>query len=33
SWFFLVQQRDPEGLREWLRLRRLGRREQFGKPD
>ncbi|WP_216896905.1 galactofuranosyltransferase GlfT1 [Nocardia alni] len=33
SWFFLVQQRDPEGLREWLRLRRLGRREQFHKPD
>ncbi|MBF6328544.1 glycosyltransferase [Nocardia transvalensis] len=33
SWFFLVQQRDPAGLREWLRLRRLGRREQFHKPD
>ncbi|RDI48511.1 galactofuranosyltransferase GlfT1 [Nocardia mexicana] len=32
SWFFLVQQRDPAGLREWLRLRRLGRREQFRKP-
>jgi rhamnopyranosyl-N-acetylglucosaminyl-diphospho-decaprenol beta-1,3/1,4-galactofuranosyltransferase len=32
SWFFLVQQRDPAGLREWLRLRRLGRREQFHKP-
>ncbi|WP_024801245.1 glycosyltransferase [Nocardia sp. BMG51109] len=33
SWFFLVQQRDPAGLKEWLRLRRLGRREQFHKPD
>ena len=32
SWFFLVQQKDPAGLREWLRLRRLGRREQFHKP-
>ena len=33
GWFFLVTRRDPEGLREWIRLRRLGRREQFGKPD
>ncbi|MGV9674543.1 galactofuranosyltransferase GlfT1 [Nocardia sp. NPDC003482] len=33
SWFFLVQQKDPAGLAEWLRLRRLGRREQFHKPD
>jgi rhamnopyranosyl-N-acetylglucosaminyl-diphospho-decaprenol beta-1,3/1,4-galactofuranosyltransferase len=32
SWFFLVQQKDPAGLAEWLRLRRLGRREQFDKP-
>ncbi len=29
GWFFLVPRRDPEGLLEWLRLRRLGRREQF----
>ena len=29
GWFFLVSRRDPAGLREWLRLRRLGRREQF----
>lgn len=29
GWFFLVSQRDPAGLREWLRLRRLGRRERF----
>ncbi|MCM6778499.1 glycosyltransferase family 2 protein [Nocardia sp. CDC159] len=33
SWFFLVQQKDPAGLAEWLRLRRLGRREQFHKPN
>ncbi len=30
GWFFLVTRRDPRGLREWIRLRRLGRREQFG---
>ncbi|OAR21001.1 glycosyltransferase [Mycobacterium leprae] len=33
SWFFLVIRRDPKGLREWIRLHRLGRRENFGKPD
>ena len=33
GWFFLVSRRDPKGLLEWIRLRRLGRREQFGKPD
>lgn len=33
GWFFLVTRRDPAGLREWIRLRRLGRREQFGKPE
>ncbi|MTE12081.1 galactofuranosyltransferase GlfT1 [Nocardia aurantiaca] len=32
GWFFLVQQKDPAGLMEWLRLQRLGRREQFDKP-
>jgi rhamnopyranosyl-N-acetylglucosaminyl-diphospho-decaprenol beta-1,3/1,4-galactofuranosyltransferase len=32
GWFFLVTRRDPKGLREWIRLRRLGRREIFGKP-
>jgi rhamnopyranosyl-N-acetylglucosaminyl-diphospho-decaprenol beta-1,3/1,4-galactofuranosyltransferase len=31
GWFFLVTRRDVAGLREWLRLRRLGRREQFGE--
>lgn len=29
GWFFLVTRRDPAGLREWLRLRRLGRAEKF----
>ena len=33
GWFFLVTRRDPEGLLEWIRLRRLGRREIFGQPD
>ena len=32
GWFFLVSRRDPAGLLEWIRLRRLGRREQFTKP-
>ncbi|MCA2332583.1 glycosyltransferase family 2 protein [Mycobacterium avium] len=32
GWFFLVTRRDPRGLTEWIRLRRLGRRELFGKP-
>ena len=31
GWFFLVSRRDPAGLREWIRLRRLGRRERFGR--
>lgn len=31
GWFFLVTRRDPAGLMEWLRLRRLGRRERFSK--
>jgi rhamnopyranosyl-N-acetylglucosaminyl-diphospho-decaprenol beta-1,3/1,4-galactofuranosyltransferase len=33
GWFFLISRRDPKGLLEWLRLRRLGRREQFRRPD
>ena len=32
GWYFLVSRRDPAGLLEWIRLRRLGRREQFGRP-
>ncbi len=33
GWFFLVTRRDPRALLEWIRLRRLGRREIFGKPN
>ncbi|MEB3023734.1 galactofuranosyltransferase GlfT1 [[Mycobacterium] crassicus] len=33
GWFFLVSRRDPAGLAEWVRLRRLGRREKFVKPE
>ncbi|MGE2716026.1 glycosyltransferase [Mycolicibacterium litorale] len=32
GWYFLVSRRDPAGLREWVRLRRLGREEKFGRP-
>jgi rhamnopyranosyl-N-acetylglucosaminyl-diphospho-decaprenol beta-1,3/1,4-galactofuranosyltransferase len=32
GWFFLVSRRDPAALAEWIRLRRLGRREKFGRP-
>jgi rhamnopyranosyl-N-acetylglucosaminyl-diphospho-decaprenol beta-1,3/1,4-galactofuranosyltransferase len=31
GWFFLVQRHDPAGFAEWIRLRRLGRRERFSK--
>ncbi|WP_422743960.1 glycosyltransferase [Mycobacterium sp. WMMD1722] len=31
GWYFLVSRRDPAGLREWFRLRRLGRRERFSR--
>lgn len=33
AWFFLVTRRDPAGLAEWIRLRRLGRRERFGRDE
>jgi rhamnopyranosyl-N-acetylglucosaminyl-diphospho-decaprenol beta-1,3/1,4-galactofuranosyltransferase len=33
GWFFLVSRRDPAGLLEWMRLRRLGRRERFERPE
>jgi rhamnopyranosyl-N-acetylglucosaminyl-diphospho-decaprenol beta-1,3/1,4-galactofuranosyltransferase len=29
GWYFLVQRRDPAGFGEWLRLMRMGRREQL----
>ena len=31
GWYFLVVRRDPAGLVEWVRLRRLGRRERFAR--
>ncbi len=33
GWYFLVQQRDLTGFREWLRLHQLGRRERFIRPS
>jgi len=33
GWFFLVSRRDPAGLLEWFRLRRLGRDEKFGRKE
>lgn len=32
GWYFVVTRRDLRGLREWLRLRKLGRDEYFRKP-
>ena len=32
GWYFLITRRDPAGLREWIRLRRLGREERFERP-
>jgi rhamnopyranosyl-N-acetylglucosaminyl-diphospho-decaprenol beta-1,3/1,4-galactofuranosyltransferase len=31
GWFFLITRRDPAAFGEWIRLRRLGRRERFGR--
>jgi rhamnopyranosyl-N-acetylglucosaminyl-diphospho-decaprenol beta-1,3/1,4-galactofuranosyltransferase len=33
GWYFLITRRDPAGLREWIRLRRLGRREEFHQGE
>jgi rhamnopyranosyl-N-acetylglucosaminyl-diphospho-decaprenol beta-1,3/1,4-galactofuranosyltransferase len=33
GWFFLVSRRDPAGFIEWIRLRRLGRRETFFRGE
>jgi rhamnopyranosyl-N-acetylglucosaminyl-diphospho-decaprenol beta-1,3/1,4-galactofuranosyltransferase len=33
GWFFLVNRRDPAGFVEWIRLRRLGRRERFERGE
>ncbi|QTH59692.1 glycosyltransferase family 2 protein [Corynebacterium hindlerae] len=32
AWFFLVQERDVAGFREWLRLHKMGRDERFERP-
>ncbi|MCT7369833.1 galactofuranosyltransferase GlfT1 [Mycolicibacterium llatzerense] len=32
GWYFLITRRDPAGLRDWMRLRRLGRDEKFSRP-
>lgn len=32
GWYFLVQQRDVGGFRNWMRLRKAGRAEHFGRP-
>ncbi|NLE80651.1 MAG: glycosyltransferase family 2 protein [Rhodococcus sp.] len=32
GWYFLITRRDPAGLREWMRLRKLGRQERFERP-
>jgi len=31
GWYFLITTRDPRGLREWFRLRTLGRKERFAR--
>ncbi|MEO3759959.1 glycosyltransferase family 2 protein [Mycobacterium sp. B14F4] len=32
GWFFLVTRRDLRGFRDWIELRRTGRKERFGRP-
>jgi rhamnopyranosyl-N-acetylglucosaminyl-diphospho-decaprenol beta-1,3/1,4-galactofuranosyltransferase len=32
GWYFLVTRRDLSGFKEWIELRRTGRKEQFGRP-
>lgn len=33
GWYFLVTRRDPDGLRQWVRLRKLGRQERFERYE
>jgi len=33
GWFLLVQQHDPKGLAQWLKLHNRGRREDFRRPE
>ena len=32
GWFFLVQRRSPQEFKEWLKLLRMGAREDFERP-
>ena len=32
GWFFLVERKDPKGFLQWLRLLRMGAREDFRRP-
>ncbi|MCP1388150.1 glycosyltransferase family 2 protein [Corynebacterium sp. TA-R-1] len=32
GWFFLIQRRDPRGFLSWLKLLRMGAREDFRRP-
>ena len=32
AWFFLVQRRDVNGFKQWLKLHQLGRKEHFERP-
>lgn len=33
GWYFLVQEKDPKGFREWLKLHKMGREEKFERPE
>lgn len=33
GWYFIITRRDLAGLREWQRLRKLGRQERFMRPS
>ena len=33
GWFFLLQKKDPKAFIQWLRLLRMGAREDFRRPD
>lgn len=32
AWFFLVQRRDVNGFKQWLKLHQMGRKEHFERP-
>lgn len=33
AWFFLVQRRDVNGFKQWLKLHQMGRKEHFERPS